>query len=278
MHLHASTVQLPLHAGRAGEGQRIGHRGGGAGQHRLHTHAGGEPDLQRLPRQRPLGGGAQIPEQHGRPPQRGPGYAGGLRHGIGHHALVGALAQFAAHHPHQMPLLCLGQPRQQPGQQLVTTPLGPGAGGTRQIGQHPVHLGHGDRGCLGGRSPHVAQGGPADTQPTLTGLAHQQPHHRRRQPGRHPAQQVGQAGHLGRTGSGARHLIRGRDHVLVLQRPSPPQARRSRRRWPATAPATRTAPPAWPGGWRGRRQQTPDRSRAHSACRTRWGRPAGAQR
>ena len=101
---------------RGGQRQRLGHVGGGLGQHRLHgpeqRQADGVEAVLALG-QGDRGDAGQVAGQHGGPPHRGQRHPGRLGQRVGDQALQRAVAQLADEQPAEQVLLGLGGPAEQ---------------------------------------------------------------------------------------------------------------------------------------------------------------------
>ena len=176
VHLDPGAVELPLHGRLAQLGQRGVHAVRGPGQHRQHRAA----DLQPEPGRRGGPAGergrrhrAEVAAQHHRPAHVLDRDDRGLRDGVDHHPLQGALAQLADQQPAEEALLAGGGPGEQVGQQGPAGGLRAGARGAADLGERPVDLGHPQGRPVGGRR-HLAQRGPADPDLPLPQLAGQE--------------------------------------------------------------------------------------------------------
>ena len=219
VHLHACAVQLPLHARRAGDRERVGDRGGGAGEHRLHPDQRRQADVERLAGERSRRRCAEVAEQHRRPPKVRSGHARRLRHRVGPDALVRPLTHLAAEQAHEVRLLGRGQPSEQRRQLLFTVALRTAPCRGREAGDRLVELAHLHRRLLRRGHAGVAQPDPAHPHPALARLADQQTDDDGHLRGCCPTQQRRQQRGLLRTLRGGGHLLRGLDDRGVLHPP-----------------------------------------------------------
>ena len=163
------------------------------------------------------GDAVQVPGQHGGPPHVRRRESAGLGHRVEHHPFEGALAETSGQRQAQEPVLGLGRPPEQLGQDRVPGADRPGPGRHRQAGHGTVDVGDGERRLRGRRRRKGGQRRPAHPDPALPGLAAQQRDSRRHLVGLQPPQKVGQGRHLGRARRRGGHPLR-RRHELREER------------------------------------------------------------
>ena len=212
-----------------GQRQRLGHVGGGLGEHRLHgaeqRQADGVKPALALG-QCDRGDAGQIPGQHRGAPHRGQRHPGCLGQRVGDQALQGAVAQFAHEEPAEQVLLGLRGPAEQ--RPELGHPGRLGAGATQ--GVEPVErgvdvgdfeLGHRGRWHLDGRD-----GSPADADPALSWGSGQDGRHDRHLGPVQAGEQLGECRHLAGACPRGRDLGRrgydiGEPHTAILAHAEP---------------------------------------------------------
>ena len=208
--LYTGAIELPLDGRLAGLGKCVGDVVRRRGQHRPDRPPRFERDRpQRLDAagERLAGGLAEIAGEHVGAADLVDRCTGSAGDGVDHHPIERTLAQLAAEHAPQQPLLD-GRRAGEHADQQVAPPTGRARPRLRgKVAEPPVDLEHLERRLVGVAGVELAQRRPPDPDAPLAWLAGEQPDGDRRLLGRHRPQQGGEQRRLLAPFGGRRDLL-----------------------------------------------------------------------